>query len=120
MEQKAQQLLNSFPEEKRILAEKVREILLQSSKKLSETIKWRQLTYVSGKANIAFIYTYKTTAYINLAFFNATSLDDPRNLFEGTGKGMRHLKIASEKDIRAVQIKKWVIQALEIRDSKRK
>ena len=65
MEQKAQQLLNSFPEEKRILAEKVREILLQSSKKLSETIKWRQLTYVSGKTNIAFIYTYKTTAYIN-------------------------------------------------------
>lgn len=108
MEPKIQQFLVALPEQKRNLAVQVRDIILTSSPAISEVIKWRQLTFISGKKDIAFIYTYSSVDYINLGFMQATSLTDPKKLFEGTGKGMRHIKIRTAKDIPALQIKKWV------------
>jgi hypothetical protein len=35
-----------------------------------------------------------------LAFFQWAELDDPDGLLEGTGKGMRHVKVVRVKDIR--------------------
>lgn len=31
--------------------------------------------------------------YVNLGFFRGTSLPDPENLLEGTGKKLRHIKV---------------------------
>jgi hypothetical protein len=35
-------------------------------------------------------------------------LPDPKRILEGTGKGMRHIKIHSEKDINKKQIISWI------------
>jgi hypothetical protein len=64
--------------------------------------------------NIAFIYTYPGVDYMNLGFMKATSLQDPKKLFEGTGKGMRHIKIQTPKDIPSIQIKKWVKESITL------
>lgn len=98
----------------------LREIILSAHKEVKETIRWTTrrsgecLTFTFGKDNVAFIYTYARADYINLGFFFATSLQDPDNLFEGTGKGMRHIKVRSEKDIPATQVKKWAKEAVKL------
>jgi len=114
MEPKIQQFLAKLPDDKRENAMKVRDIILAASPEVTETIKWRQLTFISGKVNLAFVYTYAGVDYINLGFLKATALTDPKKLFEGSGKGMRHIKIRSAKDIPAAQIKKWVKEAVSL------
>lgn len=101
-----------LPDAKREVAMMLREIMLASDKKISEAIKWNQLTFMVGKKNFAFIYTYPQVDYMNLGFFKATSLDDPKQLFEGTGAGMRHIKVKDLDSIPTAQIKKWAKQAV--------
>ena len=86
--------------------------MLSVNSEIEETIKWGNLTYTFGKSNLVFIYTYATIDYINLGFLFATSLSDPKSRFIGTGKGMRHIKIRTEKDIPTAQVKKWVKETL--------
>ncbi len=112
MEPKIENWLENLPEVKRSNVLFLRNILLSTSKEIGETIKWGNLTFTFGKSNLVFIYTYATVDYINLGFLFATSLTDPKNLFEGTGKGMRHIKIRSESDIPVTQIKKWMKETL--------
>jgi hypothetical protein len=112
MEKAIEELLAKFPEEKREPAMRLREILLKAQPSITETIKWGNLTFVHGKTNLVFIYTYKTVDYINCGFMQATSLQDPKNLFEGTGAGMRHIKIRTVKDIPVAQVKAWIKEAV--------
>jgi hypothetical protein len=114
MEPQIQRFLATLPDHKRELAMQVRDLMLAANTAITEAIKWRQLTFISGKTNIAFVYTYAGVDYINLGFMQATALSDPKKLFEGTGKGMRHIKIRTAKDIPAAQIKKWVKEALAL------
>jgi hypothetical protein len=115
MDLKVQKFVMNLPAGKRELALQVRDIFL-SVDGVTEAIKWNQLTFIIGKANFAFIYTYPQTDYINVGFFKATQLSDPKKLFEGTGKGMRHIKIATAKDIPATQVKKWVKEAVKLEE----
>jgi hypothetical protein len=108
--------LSSLPEEKRKLVEMVRRTVLQADKKIEEVIKWGNLTFVRNGKNIAFIYTYDKAPYINLGFLKATSLKDPKGFFQGTGKGMRHVKIYSEKDIDKKQFAAWVKEAVQLEE----
>jgi hypothetical protein len=114
MQPKIQQYFLRMPEHKRVPAMQLRDLILAADSRVSEAIKWNQLTFSAGKENLAFIYTYPAAAYINLGFFKATSLGDPKQLFEGTGKGMRHIKIYEHKKIPATQIRKWVKEAVAL------
>jgi hypothetical protein len=114
MEAKIQKFIAALPDAKREVALQVRDLMLTAHPSITEDIKWRQLTFIYGKTNIAFIYTYSGVDYMNLGFMQATSLSDPKGLFEGTGKGMRHIKIKTPKDIPAAQIKKWVKEAISL------
>jgi hypothetical protein len=108
--------ISSLPEEKRRLVEMVRRTVLQADKKIEEAIKWGNLTFVKNEKNIAFVYTYDNAPYINFGFLKATSLKDPKGFFQGTGKGMRHVKIYSEKDIDKKQFAAWVKEAVQLEE----
>ncbi len=71
MEPKIQDFFDSLPPKKRKLALRVREVILKSSSFLQEDIKWGNLTFVSS-GNIAFVYTYESSDYINLGFIKGT------------------------------------------------
>ncbi len=114
MEPNIQKFIIELPDKKRRLAVPIRDILIAIDPGIKEAIKWNQLTFIIGKVNIAFIYTLSKEDYINLGFFRAVELSDPKKLFEGTGKLMRHIKIYKEKDIQAVQIKKWVKETIAL------
>jgi hypothetical protein len=113
MNAKIGNFLLGLPPEKRKTAGIIRDIFLATDKKITEDIKWRNLTFIY-KGNLAFIYTFKNTDYLNLGFMRATELNDPKKIFEGTGKGMRHIKIYSEKDIPKAQLKKWIHEAMKL------
>jgi hypothetical protein len=120
VDSRVEQFFSKLPESKRRPARLLREIVLSASKEVKETVRWTTkrsgecLAFTYEKDNIAFIYTFPKADYINLGFFFATHLDDPEQLFQGTGKGMRHVKVHSEKDIPVAQMKKWVRQAVKL------
>ncbi len=114
MEPAVQQYLIKLPDNKSEAALYIRDLIILVDPLITDCIKWRTLTFNYKKTSFAFIYTFPTVDYINLAFFKAVELDDPKKLFEGTGKGMRHIKVWSVKDIPATQIKKWVKEATHL------
>ena len=114
MSPEVQRYFLQLPEHKREPAMQLHEIMLTADSRITSSIKWNNPTFTIGKTSFAFIYTYKTVDYMNLGFFNAVELNDPKKLFEGTGKGMRHIKVKTVKDIPAAQIKKWVKEAVAL------
>ena len=40
-----------------------------------------------------FAYVAAYTSYVNLGFVEGAQMDDPDGLLEGTGKGLRHVKV---------------------------
>lgn len=112
MEPGIQQFLMNLPELKQEICFRVRDLFLSSDSTITEKIKWNQLTFSAGKQNIAFIYTFPGVNYMNLGFFKATQLEDPKKLFEGTGKGMRHIKLYNPETIPEEQILQWVREAI--------
>jgi hypothetical protein len=74
---------------------KIREIILNSSKDLKEGIKWRSPVFYINE-NICGINIHKN--HINLQFFHGAQFDT-ENILEGSGTGMRHLKIVKIQDV---------------------
>src|ERR1043165_2442236 len=93
-----QQSLLKLPEEKREPALFLRDLVLSVDKNITDLIKWQNLTFNYKKTSFAFIYTFPTVEYINIGFFIAVKLNDPKKVFEGTGKTMRHIKVRTPKD----------------------
>jgi hypothetical protein len=115
MDPKIEKFFAALPAEKRKLAMQLRDVFLSADKKIEEAIKWNNLTFIY-KGNLAFVYSYPKSDYVNLGFMRAVELSDPKKLFEGTGKGMRHIKIHTEKDINAKQIKAWAKEAIKLNE----
>jgi hypothetical protein len=114
MDAEIKKAIEDFPEPKRTHVKMLREIILSSGKEISEAVKWNALTYSFDKNNLCFIYSTTKSDYVNLGFMQAVRLTDPKKLFEGTGKGMRHIKIRTPKDIPAAQIKKWMKESIAL------
>ena len=49
----------------------------------------------------AFGYVNAFTAHVNVGFFRGAELADPEGLLQGTGKFMRHVKLAPERHVDA-------------------
>jgi len=49
----------------------------------------------------AFAYVNAFAAHVNVGFFRGAELADPTGLLEGTGKFMRHVKLAPERSVDA-------------------
>ena len=49
----------------------------------------------------AFAYVNAFTAHVNVGFFRGAEIADPAGLMEGTGKSMRHVKLAPGRHLDA-------------------
>jgi len=76
-------------------------------------------TYGIGprKMTDGYAYIMPMRAYINLGFYQGASLADPGRLLEGTGKGLRHVKIRSLADADRPAVRALVTAALARRRS---
>ena len=55
-----------------------------------------------GDAAFGYVNAFK--AHVNVGFFRATEIADPKSLLEGTGKFMRHVKLSPERAVNAAAL----------------
>lgn len=95
---------------------KERSAVLQAAAKLLDDglpgakrgLKWGYPTW-TGRRNVVALVAYDDR--VNLQFFQGASLPDPTGLLEGTGVGMRHVKVRSVKDLKDPAVKALVRHA---------
>src|SRR5258707_13746442 len=52
--------------------------------------------------------------HLSLAFLRGAKLPDPEKLLEGTGKGVRHVKLRSVADVKRPGVKKLITEAAKL------
>jgi hypothetical protein len=52
--------------------------------------------------------------HLSLAFLRGAVLSDPEKLLEGTGKGVRHVKLRSAADVKRAGVKKLIVEAAKL------
>ena len=82
------------PDQKKI-AEKFRSIVKKTLPDAVETVKWGNIMYVYNGQNLSWFLPYEDHA--DFGFFKGAQLRS--KLLEGTGKGLRHIKVRSFEDI---------------------
>ena len=81
--------------QRRDLAEKLRALVKKTLPDAVETVKWGNVTYLLNGKNLSWLIVYKD--HIDLGFFMGAKLRSKR--LEGTGKGLRHIKVRTLADI---------------------
>ena len=79
-------------------AQKLRKTIFEVEPNATEQLKWSQPCYGKAK-DVCYISGAKD--HITFGFFHGTELDDPHGKLEGTGKGMRHVKIKDAGNVDA-------------------
>lgn len=78
-------------------------------------MKWGFPCYVDTDSICNIMITGK---WADLGFFRGVDLKDPKGLLEGSGKGMRHIKIPRVEDIDTTAITALVRQAASLKPKK--
>jgi uncharacterized protein YdeI (YjbR/CyaY-like superfamily) len=92
--------------------QKVRQIILETDKKVEETIKWSSPTFMY-KGNIASFY-FNAKKFVSMMFHKGALMEDTSGLLEGDGKEARVARFEDAADIdrkkKALQrvIKAWI------------
>lgn len=93
------------------IVQALRKLVLETGPVLEEKVKWRNPTY-TRKGNVSWLIVYKD--HVDLGFFRGTDLPDPKKLLEGTGKGLRHVKIHSLEDVKPKDLKPLIKAAIAL------
>ncbi len=81
---------------KREMAERIRQIVKRALPGSEEAVKWGAPTFLVRGKIVANIMNYSD--HLNLGFFKGAMIKS--RLLEGTGKGLRHIRIYSIDDIK--------------------
>ena len=104
------QLLKTYDPHVRELAQKLRRLVKKTLPGAAETVKWGIPVYILDGKNLAWIVGYKDHA--DLGFFVGAKLDS--KLLEGTGKGIRHIKVRNEDDIKEAEFVRLLKEAAKL------
>ena len=98
------------------IARRLRAIIRAVDGKTVETVRLgdNAATYGVGprKMTDGYAYIMPKRGYINLGFYQGAVLADPAGLLEGTGKGLRHVKIRSLADANRPPVRSLIAKAL--------
>ena len=98
------------------IARRLRVIIRAVDKSTVETVRLgdNAATYGVGprKMSDGYAYIMPMRGYINLGFYQGAVLSDPQRLLEGTGKGLRHVKIRSLAEANRPPVRALVAAAL--------
>ncbi len=93
------------------IVREIDKIILSAAPKATSSIKWAQPVYESDGP---FAFMKAAKKHVTFGFWRGTDLDDEKNLFEGAGKKMRHVKVRSLDDVHKTVFKKMVKQAVKL------
>lgn len=101
------------------IARALRAMILKVDQQAVETVRLgdNAATYGVGprKMSDGYAYIMPLREYVNLGFYQGALLEDPKGLLEGTGKGLRHVKIRSVKEAASRALRALVVKALALR-----
>jgi hypothetical protein len=103
MNEKVKKYLEKQDSPQKEIILKVRDIFLKTLPNCNETFAWGVMVYAGGKFYIA---AMKNRVHVGFAItgLNKEEID----MFEGSGKTMRHIKIHSMEDIKEERIVKMI------------
>ncbi|HVN17311.1 MAG TPA: DUF1801 domain-containing protein [Dongiaceae bacterium] len=94
------------------VAEAVRALMGASVKGVEEYVNpWRIPSFDSNGPLCCFMVGKE---HVTFAFMRGAALPDPEKLLEGTGKGVRHIKLRSVADVKRPGVKKLVAEAAKL------
>ena len=100
--------LAAHGKERRAILEAAAKLLDDGLPGAKPGIKWGYPTW-TGNGNIASLIAYPD--HVNLQLFRGAELADPTKRLEGTGVGMRHVKVRAAKDLKDPAVKALVRHA---------
>jgi len=110
------ELLESVEPDLAAIARRLRAIIRAVDPNTVETVRLgdNAATYGIGpkKMTDGYAYIMPMRGYVNLGFYQGAMLPDPQRLLEGTGKGLRHVKIRSLSQVTRPAIRALVAAAL--------
>ena len=113
------ELPSDTPEQVKMIAAKLRDTILEGFPDATEIVRLGDgaASYGVGpkKMSESHVYVMPKSSYVNLGFYHGASLSDPRNLLEGTGKKMRHVKIHNLEQATNSEVKILIEEALKER-----
>jgi len=104
--------IGKLPLEQQMIADALRKLVQKASPRLDETIKWGKPWFCLGEETVCYLAAQKE--YVNFGFARGSELSDPAELLEGTGKGMRHVKIRTVKDIPRTSLTALIKNAVKL------
>ena len=114
---KFNQYIAGLDEAERAVALRVRDAVrdaVGSNPNISETTKWNYpaWVYAGKRGNMCSIMG--ANGYIRLQFFRGAELPAAESRLEGTGKGMRHIKVWCDGEFPEVVIRRLVSDAIDL------
>ena len=110
------ELLRGVERDVAAIARRLRAIIRTVDVSTVETVRLgdNAATYGVGprKMTDGYAYIMPMRGYINLGFYQGAVLTDPERLLEGTGKGLRHVKIRSLAEANRPSVRAMVAAAL--------
>jgi hypothetical protein len=91
------------------VAQEVRALVKKAVKGVEEYVNpWKIPSFDSNGPLCCFMVGKE---HVTFAFMRGAALPDPEKLLEGTGKGVRHVKLRSVADVKRLGVKKLVVEA---------
>ena len=106
-----QEILGKLQPEQKEIVEKLRFLTKAALPDVVETIKWGNITYLLGENNLAWILIYND--HVDYGFFRGAELNSPS--LEGTGKGLRHIRIKDKKSLNEKEIMRLLQEAAKLK-----
>ena len=96
------------------VAKAVRALMKKSVKGVEEYVNpWKIPSFDSNGPLCCFMVGKE---HVTFAFMRGAALPDPEKLLEGTGKGVRHVKLRSVADVKRPGVKKLIAEAAKLNE----
>ena len=97
-------------DEQLTLVESVRKLVKKTIPSVTEEVKYGGILFASG-VQFCGVFAYKQ--HVSVEFGSGAKITDTLGYLEGGGKGRRHIKLHSAKDIKAKELAHYLPLALE-------
>jgi hypothetical protein len=95
------------------ITQKLRSLVKKALPEIEETVKWGNITYILKSKNLAWIILNDN--HVDFGFFRGA--EHSSKFLEGTGKGLRHIKIRESKDINEAEIERLLLEAAKLENT---
>ncbi|HTW54988.1 MAG TPA: DUF1801 domain-containing protein [Thermoplasmata archaeon] len=104
-------LFRELPESYRAIAVALRAAVRAAAPTLAERVKWNNPFWV-GASDVVCLQCYPD--HVNLGFLRGAELARAHPELEGTGRAMRHLRVASVADARSERVRRLIRAAVAL------